>query len=282
MEARVCKSCTDYNRLSFGTPIAVTVGLPASTNSPHYPRVDTNGTLWFTVVETQMQGMPTTIATANLNSFPTWGTASALMTAGALGPLPIDDGAALAPFFQGGAMITGGAVLYDAPSTPTTRQVQERAGGTAVTLSLPGDSGVTSQHSIAVATGLQPVRVFWINVGTTSALMTATPGNGQPAPVTITLPTNEKVGDVDDPWVTADGQLLFFTSHLQSEAVTNTHLYYARMVTSGPSAGQQSNASTAARVFPIDMNGDTEPSLTPDACAILFTRGGAFLAALRD
>jgi hypothetical protein len=148
-------------------------------------------------------------------------------------------------------------------------------------LPLPGSASGTSNSRIAVATGIP--RAWWLQgsslgPSTTSSLVTATFGSSTTTVVPVTL-DDGRASLPNQPWATPDGTILLIsTTYAPPSKDTTEHLFYARL-----DAGTGLTLADAQRIYPVDAaDADGDPSLTGDACALLFTRNGALYGALRD
>jgi hypothetical protein len=142
---------------------------------------------------------------------------------------------------------------------------------------IPGDRG------IAAALDATPPRIFWLRGG---HVWTATAAGQGATALTIAFEggcKTDPAGSIDNPWVRPDGgRLLFNASALTSACAVATgsqyRLYYVDL---DPSSGQPTGEAT--QIFSDAANhDDVTPSLSPDACTLLFARSSALAQAPRQ
>jgi hypothetical protein len=252
--------------------VKLTVPLPNNTGTARFPRMASDGTLYFAYA----LGLSTMLASASYDKYPTWNAAEVMGTPPnpmgtpeTLAPLPVSSAPLLAMW---GAPSSGELLLFDglAMGSAINRAVfawQLGQGSMPVPLMLPG--APPSASRIAVATGTQ--RYFWL---ASSTLTTFAAGDPEPASVAVNL-DDSAPGSNLEPWVTPDGTVLLLSA--TPSGALSPHLYFARLNGNG-----QVNAGTNAQRIFTTTDDDEDPSLTTNACALLFTRAGSVYGAFRD
>lgn len=298
-DTTMCRTCADLSRLVFHAPAVITLGAPTTGTTAAYARTDADtGALYFTYVDRSFAIPRGRTALAPSGSAPlAWG-------AWDFQPPPINtDGQSTAPLYLHDTSMLAG--LVDPGGLDTSKPAllfdSDRGGGgllqifavnvgaTAISrVTLPGG---TRDSRVAVAPGAIPPRFWYRSNGGAAAerLVTAPVGASAAKPVTITLDKGCPGVAIDAPWATPDGNHLLFGAAYPDAAcnpapTAPAHLFHARL----DDQGQQLAGKPAERIFPDDdAASDGMPSLSADACFLLFSRfdasaNGRILAAVRE
>jgi hypothetical protein len=281
-----CEACADLARLHFGTPSPIAMTPATAGTTAYYPRVSGDDeTLYFVYID---EGGPLPRSRVARASFqPDKGASGAwsfmappiASPTEESAPIPLHDGSVLHGLVDPTSVDTARPVLlFDSTRNgATTRKVlAANLDGTAASIvSLPSGK---RDFDIAVASHASPPRFYWMSDGLTGMeprLVTATADDAQMIPVKITMSTGCVVDAVEGPWVSPDGRLLLFGLNAPlagtcAPAVPgNKRLFAARMT----EEGKQADGDQAKPLFPDDtLSFDTTPSLSGDACFMLFSR----------
>jgi hypothetical protein len=281
--------CTDLDpgtTFSFGPPQAITLSGPPPTAPVVFPRMEkTTSSLFF------VYGANGQIAQAPQGATQgSWGMWSALPApynaaspAVQEGPFPLPDGKALA------AILLGAATAMINPLDPVLLFGSGQGSANSLyvaNLEMPPPASATplsmtpfspGDRSISVATDVVPPRFFWLRGGQVST----TTGPAVPVKsLTITYAMSgcvAKPGSIADPWVRPDGTRLLFSGTyydgnpcMPTMTGAQSRLFYVDL---DPATGDPTG--DALPIFPLDTSdGDQTPSLSPDACLLLFSRSG--------
>jgi hypothetical protein len=275
-----CTNCTDLSSIQFSAPAKLGVGLSNVNYSAYYPRTrGANSDIYLAVA---MSPTNSQVETAMFLS-PTkgWGPAMSITPilasmASDSAPLYLDDGAALAGLKPSNVMDGQPVLLFDSTRTFGKRQVYAWVPGVSNSpqlVTLPGTDTTYEVSQVAVA--WQTKRFFWISNADSKPrrLMTALPSDSMWQEVPIQLDNGCHAPLADSPWVTPEGNVIFFASDepdpnnsCKPKAINKPHLYRAFLDPSGQPT------DPAMRVFPQDDSIDFSPSLTGDLCSLVFTR----------
>lgn len=294
-ETSTCEPCGELTRFRFGTPTAVPMSPSTAGTNALFPRVSPDdGALLFTYADKSGPiPRPRIVSAPFVAATKSWGTWS-------LSPAPInstaEDSAAL--HLPAGEMLKGlvdgkvdtakAVLLFDSSRAGAGTRALYAANPGAPEASPLGLAGGKRESEIAAAPGASPPRFYWMSGDDplTQHLVTAT-ATSPPAGVKL-LFENGCSGDVvQGPWISRDGKLLLFGAAPPVDVTcvpiqAQKRLYVARM----NDQGAQVAADAARPIFPDDSSSfDSTPSLSPDACFMLFARftpHGQIMIAARD
>lgn len=295
-----CHACADLSRLRFhGQAFVLQTAPTTAGTTAFYPRVSPDdGALYFTYVD-KSGAIPRRrlVAAPHKLGGLGWGTWSFLSDpinsdGQESGPLYLHDASMLLPLVDASKVDTAQPVLlFDSNRDGATTQrifAANLDGSEAAPVSLPSGK---HDSDVAAAPGAIPPRFYWLSdAGTiTQRLVTATAASSSAAEVKILLDNGCATSAVDAPWITLDGQYLFFAAAYPASgtcapAVVGTkHLFVAKM-----HDGAQVPGAPAQRIFADDATSyDSTPAPTADACVLLFSRfdaaaNGRLHSAIRD
>jgi hypothetical protein len=279
-----CVSCTDTTRLVFGNPVKLGVSNGPGANQA-FPRVQNDGQIWrmdyrYTEGNTNDQ-----LATGGGYPF---GSGTALSGAGIntsgveSGPLPLPP-ATPVPGVVGAS--TGYFLLFDSDRSGR-REIYAAAGiGAATATAIPGaiNQGSDDYHVAYAYKGAS--RFWWTSTrdfgGSTKTGLVSMDANGStvvPVPIVLPLGCHTKTADLA-PWVTPDGNLLFFHSQEWDPATgcqqtINGGQVRLYVVAVDPTTGLPlGTASEVTQIMNTSWRYQT-PSLSPDMCALFFATDG--------
>lgn len=276
-----CTSCTDFADFKFGAPRKIDLTLPGGASAPSYPRIGPEGQLLFTFTsQTNNPDIGHATADGPLSSLkwtmvtPEMPPINSTAQDAASFYLPKEHGNLLVGVADGTLQTNADIVLYQSDSQGSTKIVAFNPGQKIVASVALKNSTINSNIAISYTA---PAPRFW-SISNPSTmplgLVTALPGA---APVAV--PIHDAKGcPVDDkiaPWVTPNGQWLFFSAReldkdngCKPVAGADTYRLYRTALNT---EGQQSDTAAIEIVFPSDTKGHATPSLSPDLCMIFFT-----------
>lgn len=292
-DTAACDACATSARFQFGTPVMQAVTLPIPGANALFPRIGSSAGELFLVQQDSTHHVQVAEALAAAGKSPPWGAAALLsQLAGSYqdtAPLYLEDSSILVALVSDDGVTKPGmpVVLFDSnrpvgSQMGTNKVFVVTLGSPAVgpvVVSLPG--GAAHDSSVAVAMLASPPRFWWISdagpalgdaAAPLSRLVTATAVDTGPTDVVLTLDDACTVPLVTAPWVTPAGDRLLFASARAPAGTcvvadpSLTHLYQAPI---GPGGKQTADAKP---IFPDDVTVETEPSLAPDQCTLLFSR----------
>ena len=294
-ETSTCEPCGELTRFRFGTPTLVPMSPSTAGTNALFPRVSPDdGALLFTYADKSGPiPRPRIVSAPFVPATQSWG-------AWSLSPAPInspeEDSGAL--YLNAGGMLKGlvGGKVDTAKAVVLFDSSRAQAGTRALYVANPGApeasplalAGGKRDSEIAAAPDASPPRFYWMSGDSalTQRLVTAT-GASTPASVKMVFENGCSSDVVQGPWISRDGKLLLFGAAPPSGATCTPssvlkRLYVARMNDQGVQV-----ATDAARpIFPDDGTSfDSTPSLSPDACFLLFARftpHGQIMIAARD
>jgi len=294
-----CTPCADVSRLHFSAPAPVMISPDTAGTTAFYPRVSAeDGSLYF-ARKYKSGALPVRqIASAELNAkhdgWTLWSELGAPVNSAwdESGPLWLPDGSILENLVDTGKVnLSDPVLLFDSNRDGLTTYkifAANPGGADAAEVGLPTGKRDTD---VAAAPSASPPRFYWLSDAGSLAqrLVTAT-STSQASPVMITFDNGCSTGNVNSPWVTPDGQHLFFAAAYPDQAgctpglMAPQRLFRAHMTDSGAQAGGE----PAVAVFPDDAASyDSTPALDPLGCVLLFARfdasaNGHLAYALRD
>lgn len=298
-DTRACRPCADLSRLHFATPTPYDPSPPTGGTTVFYSRTNADdGALYFTYVD-KSGAIPRrrlVLASHKLGGLG-WGTWSffgdPINSAGQeSGPLYLHDASMLSPLVDASKIDTTQPVLlFDSNRDGATTQrifAANLDGSQAAAVSLPSGK---RDSDVAAAPAAVPPRFYWLSDAGALAqrLVTATAASSSATEVKILLDDGCATSAVDAPWVTLDGEYLFFAAAYPAPATCapaaggTKHLFVARM-----HDGAQVPGEPAQRVFAEDAASyDSTPAPTADLCVLLFSRfdataNGRLHIAIRD
>jgi hypothetical protein len=280
-----CVSCGDFSRVGFGPPERVEAVSDAAANV-RFPRATHNAAelffraggsaeqtlLWHAPDMNAASGLAPFGATVNAENESTSGPLEMLVSLGSLGSYNL--------FFDR----TSGNQrdLYGAVRSGSNVSGVERL---PAPLNAP-EIALTPHHNwhMAIAGGLQ--RAYWMtNRNGVEQLVTIAAGSLQdlvPSIVNITIASTSnctRKGDDATPWVTPDGEFLFFRS-LEMDATTCLAAGDAHDLYLVPLGSDGLPSASGARIAAPSTPGwdDTDPSLSADLCWLYFAsdRGSGY------
>lgn len=295
-ETSTCEPCGELARFHFGTPTVVPLSPSTAGTHVRFPRVSPDdGALLFTYDDKSGGpiGRPRIVSAPFVAATQSW-------AAWSFSPAPInsnkEDSAAL--YLPAGAMLKGlvdgkvdtakAVLLFDSSRAADGTRALYAANPGAPEASPLALAGGKRDSDIAAAPDASPPRFYWMSGDSalTQRLVTAT-GASPTASVKLLFENGCSGDAVEGPWISRDGKLLLFGAAPPSGATCTPslvlkRLYVARM----NDQGTQVAADAARPIFPDDTTSfDSTPSLSPDACFMLFARFtpfGQIMIAARD
>jgi len=301
-----CESCSEIDaRFVFGQPQSLEITLPASAKQAWFPRVGTDGNLYFSYLDPQnSDNEDIGVATPEPKNPLKWNMAVPRKPPGAqpatreLAPLFLADTTGFEPLIKGTSIESSKPLLiFD--NQPLNQSTPPKVNGAdsiaQEALKITG-IGSANAYQAAFAPLASPPRIWFM---TTASLYTATPNEAMPndTPVAMKLYTNvgsgcQAKGDLA-PWVTQDGKFMLFQTVALDDVCTTTptqhYLYYTPLESDGQQKGWQAPPpmSRAKPLFPNDTSNYQTPSLSPDLCVLYFTaedttNGKTLMGAIRE